>query len=142
MNCTGKMVRIARGRLGILSMVKLKKKSLGRESFKTHGRLIGNKNFFFGPYSAPTLEVQNKVCISYFQSLISPYKHNNVLNMYVKLHFHPFHSEKNIFEYLPKIYTLCCPGNQSNSAIWTKFITNICNNSINISMKTKSKYPN
>ena len=46
MNCTGKMVRIARGRLGILSMVKLKKKSLSRRSFRTHGRVIGNKNFF------------------------------------------------------------------------------------------------
>ena len=46
MNCTGKMVRIARRRLGILSMVKLKKKSLSRGSFRTHGRVIGNKNFF------------------------------------------------------------------------------------------------
>ena len=47
MNCTGKMDLIARGRLGILSMVKLKKKSLSRGSFRTHGRVIGNKNFFF-----------------------------------------------------------------------------------------------
>ena len=46
MNCTGKMVRIAHGRLGILSMVKLKKKCLSRGSFRTHGRVIGNKNFF------------------------------------------------------------------------------------------------
>ena len=46
MNCTGKMVRIARGRLGILSMVKLKKKSLSRGSFRTHGWVIRNKNFF------------------------------------------------------------------------------------------------
>ena len=46
MNCTGKMVRIARGRLGILSLVKLKKKSLSRGSFRTHVRVIGNKNFF------------------------------------------------------------------------------------------------
>ena len=31
-------------------MVKLKKKSLSRGSFRTHGRVIGNKNFFiFGP---------------------------------------------------------------------------------------------
>ena len=50
MNCTGKMFRIACGRLGILSMVKLKKKSFSRGSFRTHGRVIGNKNFFiFGP---------------------------------------------------------------------------------------------
>ena len=27
-------------------MVKLKKKSLSRGSFRTHGRVIGNKNFF------------------------------------------------------------------------------------------------
>ena len=46
MNCTGKMVRIARGRLGSLSMIKLKKNSLSRGSFRTHGRVIGNKNFF------------------------------------------------------------------------------------------------
>ena len=46
MNCTGKMVGIAHGKLGILSMVKLKKKSLKRGSFRTHGPVIGNKNFF------------------------------------------------------------------------------------------------
>ena len=28
-------------------MVKLKKKSLSRGSFRTHGQVIGNKNFFF-----------------------------------------------------------------------------------------------
>ena len=50
MNCTGKMDRIrriARGRLGILSMVRLKKKSLSRGSFRTQGGVIGNKNFFY-----------------------------------------------------------------------------------------------
>ena len=30
-------------------MVKLKKKSLSRGCFGTHGRVIGNKNFFFLP---------------------------------------------------------------------------------------------
>ena len=30
-------------------MVKLKKKSLSRRSFRTHGWVIGNKNFFFWP---------------------------------------------------------------------------------------------
>ena len=29
-------------------MVKLKKKSLSRGGFGTHGRVIGNKNFFWG----------------------------------------------------------------------------------------------
>ena len=28
-------------------MIKLKKKSLSRGSFRTHGRVIGNNNFFF-----------------------------------------------------------------------------------------------
>ena len=31
-------------------MVKLKKKSLSRGVYGTHGRVIGNKNFFFWPY--------------------------------------------------------------------------------------------
>ena len=46
MNCTGKMVRVGSWKVGNLTMVKLKKKSLRRGSFRTHGRVIGNKNFF------------------------------------------------------------------------------------------------
>ena len=49
MNCTGKMVRVDLWKVGNFSMVKLKKKSLSRGSFRTHGRVIGNKNvFIFG----------------------------------------------------------------------------------------------
>ena len=46
MDCTGKMVQVGSWRVGKFSMVKLKKKSLSRGSFRTHGRVIGNKTFF------------------------------------------------------------------------------------------------
>ena len=69
MNCTGKMVRIARGRLGIFSMVKLKKKSLSRGSFRTHGQVIGNKNFFiFGLIYIKFLETESVMLHAKFQN--------------------------------------------------------------------------
>ena len=67
----------------------------------------------------------------------------NVMNTYAKFQLHlPYGmSEEKIFEYFSKIYPLCCHGNQSNSAIWTKFIWIIEDYSRNISVKKKkSKY--
>ena len=49
-------------------------------------------------------------------------------------------SEEKIFEYFSKIYPLCCHGDQSNSAIWTKFTWIVEDYSRNISVKKKSKY--
>ena len=48
-------------------------------------------------------------------------------------------SEKKNFEYFfSKIYPLCRPAYQSNSAIWTKVICNMEDYSIDISVKKKS----
>ena len=44
-------------------------------------------------------------------------------------------SEEKIFEYVSKIYPLCCHGNQLNSAIWTQFIRIVEDYSRNISVK-------
>ena len=57
----------------------------------------------------------------------------NVMNMYAKFQLHSPYSIYNIFS---KIYPLCShDGNQSNSAIWTKFIWIIQDYSSNISVK-------
>ena len=64
----------------------------------------------------------------------------NVMNMYAKFQLHPpysFWGEDLIFF---QIYPLCCHGNQSNSAIWTKFIWIAEDYSRNISVKLLSKY--
>ena len=46
MNCTGKMVRVGSWKVGNFINGKIEEKSLSRGSFRTHGRVIGNKNFF------------------------------------------------------------------------------------------------
>ena len=46
MNCTGKMVRVGSWKVGNFIYGKIEEKSLSRGSFRTHGRVIGNKNFF------------------------------------------------------------------------------------------------
>ena len=51
------------------------------------------------------------------------YVETNVMNMYAKFSFIPLiASEEKIFNNFSKIYPLCCHGNPSYSAIWTKFI--------------------
>ena len=54
------------------------------------------------------------------------YVEANVMNMYANFQRHPpYISEEKIFFFFfffSKIYPLCCHGNQSNSAIWTKFM--------------------
>ena len=61
--------------------------------------------------------------------------------MYEKYQLHPpYGFSENFLTFSSKIYPFCRPGNQSNSAIWTKAMLNVEDYSINMSVKINSKY--
>ena len=66
----------------------------------------------------------------------------NVLNISAKFQVHPPYGFWGVdfWIFVLQIYTFSCHGNQSNSAVWTKFIRFIEDYSRNISVKLLSKY--
>ena len=63
----------------------------------------------------------------------------NVMNISAKFQFHAPYGFW-FFNIFSQIYPFCCLGNQSNSAVWTKFICLVEDYSRNISEKLLSKY--
>ena len=65
------------------------------------------------------------------------YVETNVMNMYAKFQLHPHYGfwEEDFFNNFLQIYPLCCHGNQSKSAIWSKFIWIVGDYSRNISVE-------
>ena len=66
------------------------------------------------------------------------YVETNIMIMYAKFQLHSpfdFWGEDFLIFFFSKIYPLCCHGNQSNSAVWTKFIWIVEDYSRNISVK-------
>ena len=101
-----------------------------------------NANFHFSHYkSMETLSCHSNESTWAMAIKNIIYVEANVMNMYAKFQLHPLMaSEEKIFNIFSKIYPLCCHGNQSNSAIWTKFIWIIEDYSRNISVEKNSKY--
>ena len=72
------------------------------------------------------------------------YVEANVMNKYAKFQLHPPYGflGEDFLIFFSKIYTLCCHDNQSNSAIWTKFMWIVEYYLRNISVKKKKKILN
>ena len=97
-----------------------------------------NANFHFSYYKS----MENLSCHSNQSAWVTAIRNNvfveaNVMNMYAKFQLHPLYEfwGEDFWRFVLKIYPLCCHGNQSNSAIWTKFIWIIEDYSRNISVK-------